>query len=143
MSGWWTELYNSAGKLVASNFTNSRGKWNLYTLKPGEVYTVCQKPQAGWTNTQPGRFLPEHGNWPCYTFALQPAQLIQVFFGYTHAAQLVAPEATDTVVARGMRVSDNFIDNENDAMYTEEEFIDVDGMTPDDGSTLFMPALTR
>lgn len=68
------------------------------------------------------------------------AQLAVVFFGYTDG-QLPQTEAPATASAGGLQIIDN-VDNENDAMCTEEEeFVEVDAMTPDISAQLYLPYL--
>jgi hypothetical protein len=134
-SGWWTELYDltigqGPGSVTASNFTNTNGKWNVVDLIPSHQYGVCQKPQRGWTNTQPGSTFFDDRSWPCYTFTLQPAQAAEVWFGYATtdvAAQTIPARGT---AATGLLILDNYLDPEQDAMYDKEDYVDQDMLTP-------------
>jgi CSLREA domain-containing protein len=157
LSGWWTELYDltlgqGPGSVTASNFTNANGKWNVVDLTPSHQYKVCQKPQPDWTNTQPGSRLFDDRSWPCYTFTLQPAQAAEVWYGYIAAAEATAQTAPDTAAA-GLRIRDNYLDNEQDAMYQKEDFEDNDMLTPEPTDPagepttpaphLYLPALSK
>ncbi|MFN8443846.1 MAG: pullulanase-type alpha-1,6-glucosidase [Caldilineaceae bacterium] len=139
MKGWWTELYDGNGKLVASDFTNDVGKANEWNLRPGP-YTVCQKPRSGYYSTQPGTTDPAHHNWPCYTTTLTPGQLATAYFGYS-------TQATDLQVTgsaqSGLTVTSDFVDNQQDAMYTQEEFIDEDINVPDAPMKVYMPVVQK
>jgi hypothetical protein len=115
---------------VASNFTNSVGKWNIYDLRPGQ-YTLCQKQQPGWSNTQPAFFAAEHQGWPCYSFDLQPDQTILTYFGYTDQA-LSAAGSNAQAALLGLRRSGGSADMLQDEMYTEETFVDLDAAIADD-----------
>jgi hypothetical protein len=112
LGGWWSDLTMTADdgsqKLVASNFNNGDGEWSVFTLVPGEEYTVCQKPRDGWNNTLPGDGAVDGRGWACYTFTLDSGEAAEVSFGYTTGeAAPVAPE----VAARGVRIRDAAAEN--------------------------------
>jgi hypothetical protein len=87
LSPWWSELTTVGTdgnmRVVASNFDGGSGTWNVFDLVPGREYTVCQKPQDGYTNVAPGSGAYDERGWACYTFTLDSAQAAEAWFGYT------------------------------------------------------------
>lgn len=119
-------------------------KWNLYDLAPRHQYRVYQKPRGGWTNTQPGSSVNDERGWPCYTFPLQPAQAAELWFGYVPTGTPVT--AGTEAAASGIRILDNILDTAPDCTYKQENFVDVDTMTPEQRNEeefhLFLPRVS-
>jgi hypothetical protein len=152
LKDWWGELYDltlgqGPGTVTASDFTNGNGKWNLVDLTPGHDYKVCQKPQDGWSNMQPGATAADARGWPCYTFTLQPAQAAEVWFGYAKPGTWTnaEPGGQAGAAAAGIVIRDGYLDAEQDAMYTAEEYVDADANLPEESDNsedvfrLFLP----
>lgn len=142
--GWWTEFYDSSGKLKASNFTSQGGHWDLYNIRPGR-YTVCQKPRDGWSNTQPILTDPAHYNWPCYSFDLTYAQMAKLNFGYTDQPFAAPPNARSALDSLEII---EVADPEQDALSTWEEFLAVHpgDRLPDEEEVkndIFLPMIAR
>jgi hypothetical protein len=148
MKDWWTEVYDvTAAKGVAANFTNGNGKFNVMDIVSNHQYRVCQKPRQDntgnwWVNTQPGPTSLDARGWPCYTFTLQPAQAADLWFGY--ALPGTRTSIAGDPAASGMRILDNVLDAQQNAMYTQEEFVDIDAQTPEpyeseDTTHLYLP----
>jgi hypothetical protein len=105
LGGWWSDLTmtqaDGSQKLVASSFNDVTGTWYVVGLRPGEEYTVCQKPRAGWNNTLPGSSANDSRGWPCYTFTLASGEAADVSFGYSTAA---VPPVAPEVASRGVKI---------------------------------------
>jgi hypothetical protein len=87
LSPWWSELTTTepdgSKSLVASNFDGGSGTWNVFHLVPDRLYTVCQKPQEGYTNVTPGSGAYDERGWACYVFTLEPAAAAEAWFAYS------------------------------------------------------------
>jgi hypothetical protein len=87
LSPWWSDLTaaepDGSTSLVASNFDGGGGTWNVFDLLPGRLYTVCQKPQTGYTNVAPGASGRDERGWACYIFMLEPGAAVETWFAYT------------------------------------------------------------
>ena len=71
---------------------------------------------------------------------MAPGQLATVYFGYnTKPAKGGVHASADD----GLTVTDNFVDNEQDAMYSEEEFVDSDVNTTDTPTRVYLPTIAR
>jgi hypothetical protein len=129
---WWHELAavatDGSTQLVASGFSDGAGEWTVAGLMPGQEHVVCEKPQAGWTNTQPGPLAADARGWTCYRFTLRSGEEAVVTFGQTEGE----PQGGGVgIVPRGRAGS---APEGEDAAGVE-----VRQLPPDSGKYLFLP----
>ena len=55
----------------------------------------------------------------------------------------ISADADGRAATTGIRIIDNFVDTENDAMYTEAEFVDVHAQTPHVAHDLYLPEIDK
>jgi pullulanase-type alpha-1,6-glucosidase len=137
LRGWQISLYDNTRQVVDQQETNAVGKANFWNLAPGG-YTVCEQLRPGWFNSQPGTVDPAHGDQPCYTIELLPAQLWTVQFGnHQNAAQVGAASAQQGAASTIWRAE------ADDDQYDAGWFVDRDLNTPEQGETTYLPMVQR
>lgn len=142
-SGWWSALYDSTGKLRASNFNDASGKWTVVNLRPG-TYTVCQNLRPGWYNTDPGSVNSAFGNRPCRTFAVGAGQTARPHFGYSNQPVLASEEMEDMTE---VEVGERTILEGQEGYYNNEEFLAAYGgelpSEEESGGNTYLPMIAR
>jgi hypothetical protein len=141
LKDWEIQLYDDAGQLQASANTNGNGKANFWFVRPGR-YSVCERQQEGWTNTQPGTLDPAFDNNPCYSVELAPGQLVELFFGNSNGPT----SAPNVGSAAAPLIRDAaFVDDEDEGDYNAgRPFLDPDIDLPGFGdSGLYLPSVSR
>jgi hypothetical protein len=143
---WWHELAAVAAdgsvRLVASGFSGEEGEWTVTGLMPGQEHVVCEKPQAPWTNTQPGRSAADARGWACYRFTLRSGEEAAVTFGQTEGE----PQGGGSgIVPRGAGENANGDAGGNAGGNSEVNSegnpggVEVRQLAPDSGRYLFLP----
>ncbi|MFN8442693.1 MAG: glycoside hydrolase family 88 protein [Caldilineaceae bacterium] len=144
-AGWWSTLYDSTGKLKASNATDASGNWKVVNLRPG-TYTVCQNPRSGWYNSWPTALDPKFGNRTCYTVTLSPAYTFQLHFGYSDHP-LVASATDETAMTAGTVPVASNPGERQEGFYTAEEFLATYGgelpFEEENSVNLYLPLINR
>lgn len=87
LNNWTMTLHSPFNPTPLMQVTAGEGRTVFGNLFAG-TYTVCETPQAGWSNVTPNVLNPTW-NAPCYTVTVAPGQAVWTRFGNAHT-QLTA-----------------------------------------------------
>lgn len=140
IADWSVGVYDSAGQPVQSATTNQYGKANFNYLAPTTAYKLCQQVPSPWVNTQPAQS-DQTLNQPCYTPISTPGALITAWFGNHPTGDLV-PNGVQPTEGALVGVTGPDVPND-EAGYTEGDYVDADLTIPPLDQALYLPVVTR
>jgi hypothetical protein len=86
LAGWEMALYEQVNggyehrHYYNPRITNDEGKTHMGNMPPG-THLVCEVPQEGWVNTDPGAATIEHDGLICQEVEVQYGENVEVVFG--------------------------------------------------------------
>ncbi|MEM7119159.1 MAG: hypothetical protein AAF614_42470 [Chloroflexota bacterium] len=80
LEGFSLIVYDAEGDEVGEGISTSSSANPLHISVPPGDYTICEKPEAGWTNTDPGTTNPNFNNYPCKSETVTAPGVVAVRF---------------------------------------------------------------